>query len=428
MPNARLVSALALMVAWSVFSTSYYLLVYLPSARGILIGLAAVATLAVSIICLLPKRKLTLVYVAALMIPTYLSSLQFSFDQRPFTPEFVYFFSVHFIILGCAIFAGESLSTSRVVLRENHKRLVVPLALYALIGIACYVTYSKGMRATDFAEGVKVSGDAYKIGGLSGIQGVLTIFVFCCFSLLGRVHKVVFVIVTLALSIIDVKRGDAMRMIIFLVMLVIATAGESRISRKVVVSGTLLVISSVVVLVVAGEIRQDLYSPGSSISEMLQSRVNSTALSWLYGYIGINASVLMETFEAPFDPPGYFSTLVALLLTSQDVDLGVVPSINGFNAGTVFATFAGNERILPSYDFIGFCIVLGAMVAAAGAAIPSLQAFLMLQIFGFSFGNQLILPYYLVGFALSVAYVRLFNGRRLYPLSATPPVRVPRIA
>lgn len=407
MPKRQPIMGAIVFAAWLYLSVLYYTLVHLPPPLNI--GVNVVAAIAASLaIALMPRSQYLLqLYVLAFALAFCMSSLQISFDQPAFTADFILFSVLHLTLLGVAIGAGSALfrGDDRTPGQPQRDGLVNAL-VYVFIALAAFVALSKGVRLSGFLEGVKTDGNLYKIGGLSGLQGMIMVFLLCCFSRLNGFNRVILIVAAGAVAVLDVKRGEIIRLVLFLFFYVVLWLSVSGISRRRLLLIGGLGVMSLVVLVVGGELRQGLYSSQFSVSTILNSRVNVTAIDWFYGYFGINASVLQQYFEALQDPVGYFPQLFHLALDSRDDIFGLPVSINGFNAGTAFSVFAGNSTILPSADFIFFCLMMVGMAALASLVpVASLQAFLMLQVFGFVFGNQLILPYYVVGYIAAAGYL-----------------------
>ena len=394
-------------VCWLYLSVAYYTLVYLPPVLNVGVNLMAAVSAGLALALLHHAQSLLKIYVVAFSLAFGLSSLQLSIDQPAFTADFILFALIHLLLLGVAIGAGSMLfrqaSTASVPPIPDG---MVNVALYVFLGLAAFVALSKGVRLTGFLNGVKTDGNLYKIGGLSGLQGVIMIFLLCCFSFLTKLNRAVFLVAVCVIAILDIKRGEIVRVALFLLFYVylwLSVAGISK--RRILLFGGLGA-ASLLALVIGGEVRQQLYSPDFSISAILKSRLNITAVDWIYGYFGITMSVLQRYFEAPFEPSGFFGELFRFALTSGPEVATTSVSINGFNAGSAFSVFAGNASILPSPDFIFFCVLVATMAAVLNV-VPavSLRAFVMLQIFGFVFGNQLILPYYLAGFFIAAFYI-----------------------
>lgn len=401
------ITGAVLFTAWVYLSVFYYSMVHLPPLLNI--GVNLVAAIAASLaVALMPRSQYLLtLYVLAFALAFGMSSLQVSRDQPDFTPDFILFSVLHLTLLGAAIGAGSALFyRGDRELEPPPTDGLVNVLVYVYIGLAAYIAMSKGVRLSGFLDGVKTDGNLYKIGGLSGLQGLIMVFVLCCFSRLQWFNRLVFLVAVCAVAVLDVKRGEIVRLVLFLFFYVALWLSVKGISlRRLMLIGG-LGLTSVLVLVIGGEVRQGLYSEDFSVSSLLNSRVNVTSIDWLYGYFGITASVLQLYFEALQEPEGYFPQLYQLALGSGDHNAVSAISINGFNAGTAFSVFASNSTILPGADFIGFCVMMAGMAALASMIpVASLRAFLMLQIFGFVFGNQLFLPYYVVGFVAAAGYL-----------------------
>ncbi|WP_156460291.1 hypothetical protein [Devosia sp. Root635] len=396
---------------WLALSLLYYAFVHTPAPINIVVNLSAGLVCTLALAAVSSDQLLLKVYLISFSLATALASLQLSRDQPAFTPDFILFLVLHMSLLGLAIAAGTAVVTRPFHVHRNDSNAILSVLLLALIAIAVSVTLMKGVRLTGFLQGLKTDGDLYRVSGLSGLQGVLTIFLLCCFTSMGKLSRVVLVLATLAISIVDVKRGDSIRILTFLFFCALIFVHRYGLRRRYLILLVGLGIITAIVFVIAGEVRQNLYSAGVSISSILNSRINISSVDWLYGYFGINISVLQRYFESATTAPGYFAQLLQLTFSSSPGSLAETMSINGFNAGTAFSTFASANQIFPTADYFVFCVLIAAMVALAKASGSiSLMAFLMLQIFGFVFGNQLILPYYLIGYFAAGAYLISANA------------------
>lgn len=359
------------------------------------------------------KHPVGKTYAVVLLAVLTLSAFRHSYAQPEYSSGFVVYFGIQFFVLLVFIFAGERLMRSAEI--QTGSEFLIPDAVaFCYLALGVLVAVTMGVRLTSFLEGQKISGDLFRIPGVSGVRGVLMIFSLCTFSLLSRRARWILIASIILFAIADVKRGEIMRLTIFLFFLYGVAAGPRfwQSKESVILCGA--AIFALATMVITGEMRQSLYSEDFSISRMLDSRIPITAVDWLYGYIGINASVLQQAYDSGIDGIGFVPTLLGLIVTSESIDPGVFASINGFNAGTVFAIFTpGGENFLPSWDFLAFCALIFLMMTAArGVAIPSIRAFWLTQIFLFSFGNQFILPYIVAGYLLAVAYLHTVSGVR----------------
>lgn len=368
-------------------------------------------------------------YVVVLLSVLTLSAFRHSYAQPEFSAGFIIYFCLHFFILLVFIFAGERLMKSPIGWTKS-RYLSPGLAALSYLALGVFVAATMNVRLGSFLEGKKVGGDLFRIPGVSGLQGVLMIFSLCTFSLMSWRTRSILVASIVLFAIADVKRGEIMRVIIFLFFLYGVNVGPRfwRSITPVILCG--MAIFALVIMVSAGELRQALYSENFSINQMLDSRLSITAFDWLYGYIGINASVLQKGYDAGIKGIGFVPTLLGFIITSEPIDSGTFASINGFNAGTVFAIFSpGDGSTIPSWDFLAFCVLVFLMMAAArGVAIPSIRAFWLTQIFLFSFGNQFILPYIVAGYALAITYLQTVSGiarRKRDPIYSTRTPNVP---
>jgi hypothetical protein len=288
--------------------------------------------------------------------------------------------------------------------QSDRNDYILVIVFIVLLMIELAVISVKGARVFSLIAGEKIPGDEFKVVGLSGIYGILYIFLMCSFSSMGSKLKIAFVFSVIMVSLLDAKRGEIIRLVTFLVFYFsfIDYRVKSRSSFVLTAGGVML---AAMIFVFGGEARQGLYSPGFSISDVLNSRVNNTWIDWTYGYIGINGSVLHETVISNNEPLGFFTTMFNLSFNSTALSPEDFISINGFNAGTVFAIFAGNQSASPSIDYVAFCLLVGLLVFLARLVnVGSINAFIAMVIFGFIFGNYLMLPYYLVGFFLAIGY------------------------
>ena len=397
--NNYLVASI-LAISWIVISIAYFIFIFLPSDLNIFVNMICFLV-AVTAVTLLPARQFILkTYLVGFSVATWLSTLQLSTFQRPLEPDFLLFFTLHLLVLGMVI-ATASLVKPRRRRHAEDKWHLANWAVYAFIAIAAYVAVNSGVRISDFMLGEKHSGDIYKIPGISGIQGILSIFILCCFSKLSKFNKIFFIISVMIIAILDVKRGEIIRIMTFIIFYLTIVRPEY-INRIATVA-----VAGIFIFVAFGEIRQGLYSEEFSISQMLRSRGGIAAIDWIYGYFGITVSVLQEYFDSNIEPAGYMRTLFALAYNLEMPEFDQI-SILGFNAGTGFSVFAGQGLVLPNLDFLLFCGLMGTMIACAlWLGTPSLVAFMLVQVFGLVFGLQLILPYYLVGFFGAVAYQAL---------------------
>lgn len=274
------------------------------------------------------------------------------------------------------------------------------LIFFTAICAQAYVSYQTGIRLSFFIgiENYRSLHDITVPYGISGISNVLRYSLLILFVYLSGRKKLLICLFFITVAIINAKRGDLMRLTMFL--MVYYSFIELRLSKKQILKIIIMSIFGLQIFALIGELRQS-FDSTFSITEQLGFIIDSKSLAWLYGYTAINFDVYRQFFLQSYE---HSYTMIMQFLPFLNVagfqDLVVVYdkvftdfALNGFSAATFLKEFV--------YDFGGFFIfeffVFLAMLAAIYILIVKfnfLGVYLYFWTFiSFSFfGNYLFVP------------------------------------
>lgn len=301
----------------------------------------------------------------------FLNTVNLSFKQFLKTGEDLYFFLAGPFILVCVLYLVERLKVTTVkfkhigILNVDFLYLCVLLS-YVLLKL--YIGMKVGFRIFNFSDiSVVESGTKYTVPGLSGLSALAQWLLIIFLPYVKKRYSVVAVVSIIVLSgILNVKRGDIMRLSMFILFyFVFVKIRLQQINVMRIVQILALVTAIFLVFIVYGEYRTA--SRGGEaglIVTYLGSRIDSVFISWIYSYFAFNFEVLKLKYDFPADyAMRHMSEMFGADLSREA--LGLRTTISGINASTFLGPFVLDYGVFYPLEIIPFSLVAGFFVYLA---------------------------------------------------------------
>ena len=239
------------------------------------------------------------------------------------------------------------------------------LVFFTAILTQFYVSYHIGVRL-DFYIGTANYRSLHDLSvpyGMSGISNVLRYSLLILFVYVSGRKRLLICLFVIIVAIINVKRGDLMRLTMFLV--VYYSFMELRLSKKQILKIIIMSVLGLQLFVLLGEIRQS-FDSTFSITEQLEFVVDSKSLAWLYGYTAINFDVYRQFFTQSYDHSySMIMQFLPFLNVAGFKDFVVVYdkvfsdfALNGFSAATFLKEFVYDFGVFYIFEFFIFLVML----------------------------------------------------------------------
>lgn len=284
----------------------------------------------------------------------FLNTFNVSSKQFLKTPEDLYFFLLSPFIVAFILYFFEHSKITLIKFKNFIKfdvNIIYIILLFIYISLKLYIGMKVGFRITNYDDiSVIESGTKYTIPGISGIAAISQWLLVILIPYVKKRYIVVAVMSVIILSgILNVKRGDIMRVFIFILLYSVFIKIQSQqFNRKRFFQIIIFMGLIIFAFVQFGEYRNQARGGTEGvIIEYLGSRVDSVPLSWIYSYLSFNFEVLKLYYDIP---PSYEIThLTELISANLDREaLGLETTISGFNAGTFI------EQYILDYGYFYF--------------------------------------------------------------------------
>lgn len=286
-----------------------------------------------------------------------MNCLNLSQLQEPKNLVDAYYFFVGPIIFYYILRFGEN---RKIGLRFKSLIKIDPnklgLILYFIYLAAVLYLFSKvGIRfVTD--EWSSMDSKYYVVPGLSGFVGSLRWVLLILLPEVKTKYKVLFVMTAFISGLLMAKRGDAIRVLVFALMYIVATYKIFK--PKMFMRFIVIVFGIMVLFSEWGDYRQLQrgWEVSQTVGGLLNSSVENNVVNWIYGYVGINYDVMKQFYiEAPFswEMKEIFLPIIRIIGDASSVeeyydDTGM-HGLNGFNAAPFIANFI--YELGPLYIF-----------------------------------------------------------------------------
>lgn len=296
----------------------------------------------------------------------YFSTLLFNLltlsnAQEKKTWEDVYYFLFVPLITLSALYYTEHIKVSTIklkIFKFNANSLAIFLLILFLL-LKGYIFYTKGIKLIDFMNGKFFLDEAtYIVPTITGLSNVLFWFLIISLFYVNKKMKFIIIIITTTIAILNVKRGDIIRELIYLILSYIYL-NKYRLNKKIIKKVISFILLMLLAFTYLGEIRQDTRSKNFNINTQIEAKVNNTMLNWIYGYTAMNYDISKKYIDDerpklmyPFvvlqpitNLIGYKENIVEYYKDTWNY------RINGFNAAPYFALFI--------HDMGGFYFIEG---------------------------------------------------------------------
>lgn len=336
-------------------------------------------------------------------------------------------FDGYYFIIGPLVFS-LFLSTNikiRKICIDSH--INIPISIIALIisilyliGQA-YIIYRTGARF--FASDWIFGSEKYVIPGLSGIVVSLKWLSFMLFpEIRNRIVKFLVVACGISSSLLSAKRGDVMRIMIFLLLYFLFVNGNKGIRKSMVVKTLAVILLIVVVFTLLGNYRQ--YRRGwtkdDTQSKMIESRIDNEYLSWLYGYSSIDFDVLKQIYidadNHPYVMMEVFRPIIRVIKGNEEIEKleenMKTHGLNGYNASTFLAPFVYEMGAMYILSVIILGIIIGAInIICCSSDLKGGVVYLAFLNVLAIFGNYYLEPSFLFPLIAYILIMMLFKRK-----------------
>lgn len=335
-----------------------------------------------------------------------LNTLNVSNLQSEKTITHLYYFFIGPLIFGLCLFIAEGIKINtlqnKIVLIKNPEHFVkLLLTIYILLWI--YIYTRTGIRLFS-SHSLSVYSNLYIIPGISGIVAMLY-WILLVYSphVSFRWQIIIYSTVILFNGILNIKRGDIVRTLIFIGIYYLIINRDKVFSIKTIMKTSIFVIILVSIFTFAGEYRQSLRMGDSGvvfdINTTLQSNINNDVFSWIYSYSAINFDVLGQNLNRK---PTL--SLDSILLPFYRVVKGNsfvedyykelnTTSLRGFNASTFLLGYIRDLGPFYIFELILLGLIVGAFVVYFKNKGYLGSYTLVLMLIGLSFfGDYFMIP------------------------------------
>ena len=339
------------------------------------------------------------VFSIAFFFPLYLNTLVLSDLQME-----KQFYDLYFLLLGPLLFSFVLYFFERTPVKKVYTRFkLIDINYFYLFILICfliiklYIGSIKGFKIAALTEqGADLSFNAFAIPGFSGVAGILQwMILILSFSVNKRLRILGITSLILFNSVLGVNRGDLTRTITFLLLYQIFELNYSNGQFGYIFSKykSMLIKSFLfflVLFVVFGQVREIFQDREVTvITDLLQSKIDSILVAWLYSYFALGYDVLLLYVRA--EHFGHFEYLTAFLNPSEKLSPPISLTLWPFNQTTVLRPYIAS---LGYYYFIFFIIkgVLTGLFLRAAKSIDckGLYVFIMMFLI-FSFFSEYFL-------------------------------------
>jgi len=310
---------------------------------------------------------------------------------------------------------------SKLAFDANNIILIV-ISLYIFCKII--IIYKTGFRLEALLSGERHDGGEYVVPGLSGLAAVLQWSLLMAFPLISRKIKISIIISIALFSLLAAKRGDVVRMIIYLVVyyLIFKDRYLQFYKPRIKIISIILFFTFAYAFSYTGNARQHAYDKDFSIVEQIGANYNNDSLAWMFGYTGINFEVLSRV---PLEDNLYFPMSIVVPFSKGLISTNEIAKyyetlssyrINGFNASTFLGPMVHDMGEYFWIELILFMLALLVLIFCAklSGSVGS-QLFIMSLIVLLPFGNYFLSAqfYYAILFSsiLTIFMKKNYNVR-----------------
>ncbi|HHP0491582.1 MULTISPECIES: O-antigen polymerase [Vibrio harveyi group] len=316
-------------------------------------------------------------------------------------PIDMYYFMLAPLIFMYFIYIVEKVKIDIKVFNKFFKPDIDTLYLIFLITyilLKLYIGVKVGFRIMDYGDVTKIpSGDKYSIPGISGVSAVLQWTLLVLVPFVKKRYSIVAIMSIIVLSgILHVKRGDIMRVMLFLSIYSISKyLTKNKISIMFIFKCLFVLGFTLFVFSAFGQYRLEARGGDSSIIlTYLGSRVDSIIIAWIYSYFSFNFEVLKLYFD--IEPIYQISHVLSPFFSFIEPPKVGDVSISGFNAATFIAPLVLDMGVFYPIELVLYSIVISIFIFIFkkfrfSGALYFIYTMLALMVFGDYFYERSIM-------------------------------------
>ena len=345
----------------------------------------------------------------------FLNTIKLSIYQQEKSIEDLYYLFVGPFVFIYPIYISEHLKPINIY---RFTRINIEYLFYILfpvyIAIKIYISTIMGWRAFVLEDSTYLqSNEEFSVPGFSGLAGILQWTLLILTPAVKVKWRLLFSIALIIFSILQVSRGDIMRMLSFyLIWYIIELINFKK--KSVLFMMKRLVIFVCFILIIftfLGNIRQEARGSGSDdLIYNLGFKTDNIYLAWIYSYFAINFDVLKLYYIQPA-----IYEFQALKVTFYGGDPIIHDlDINGFNAATFLRTFIVDFKELFFIELFIYGIIVSLLVLVAKSMNnKALYYYICMIMFFSSYGNYFQIRAFFMAILLFIFFNMFFEYKRV---------------
>lgn len=251
----------------------------------------------------------------------------------------------------------------------NATKLALFLLIIYLI-LKSYIYMKTGIKLIDFMNGkFFLKEDTYVVPTITGLSNVVQWLLVISLFYVSNKLRIVIITFLVTVAILNVKRGDIIREILFIVLMFIYI-NKYKFNRAFFRKLMLSFFGLVLVFAVLGEIRQEARSQNFNINTQIKGKIDNTAFNWIYGYVALNFDVSIKYIKDerkrlmyPFVVLEPISNLIGFKQEiAEYYDYTWNYRLNGFNAAPYFAPFIRDMGMLYFVEGFFYSLILAYLI------------------------------------------------------------------
>lgn len=350
-----------------------------------------------------------------------LNTFNLSLLQTPKTFVDFYYYFIGSISFGLCLVVGERVLNHKLkrveIFSVFNANFVATAILIVYILLFLYSFSKTGIRflANDLSS---LSSYKYVIPGISGLLSILLVVLLMYIPCVCIPLKVIISISVLFFSgLCNMKRGDIMRILLFLLLYVILLVGKRLFTMKYLTFTGICLIFLVIGFTVIGDYRQNSRSGGAAgmptITDISEGKLDSDVFNWIYTYTSINFDVLKLHYDVPVSNyPDMAVIPIRRVFGDSDWILEYTSkagtgSLRGFNASTFISFSIHDFGVLYFVELF----VMGILISfvsrfALELRFTGIYVFMLMLILISVMGNYFVVQSYF--FAFCVAFILMW--------------------
>jgi len=298
----------------------------------------------------------------------FLNTINLSSKQFLKTPEDLYYFLLSPFIVVIFLYISENIQVEKLSLKNVVKfnvNSVYVVLLTSYILLKLYIGMKMGFRIMDYSDISRiVSGSDYVIPGISGISVILQWTLVILIPYVKKRYSILAIISIIILSgILNVKRGDIIRLLIFLLIYYTFIKIQlHQLTSKKIIHLFVYISIFIAIFIVFGQYRMEARGGTDSIIiEYLGSRIDTPSVAWLYSYFAFNFEILKLNYAIPASYSFIHLNEIFGASLSRET-LGLETTISGFNASTFIGPYVLDFGRFFFFELFFFSVLISLLI------------------------------------------------------------------